>query len=588
MSYTHVRRSAGPISPASCGGGSSDDPGRDGRLRALRAPHASRGLELRLGVPALAARPPARARGRLRLLPCRRRHRRRAGRGAGPRAPARALARGARRGVRRPAAPSDRCRARRCHRAVRPPAHALRSGHRRRRDGPRARPLRDLGRARGILLPRGGSRRADLHRDLRVSEPLGAAVRRPSGARLPADQHPPRRGRGRVPRPHLSAACRPPALRLRGGGPAGRAQDRGFPTGDGLRVCPGRGALRARPLPPGRGGSAVARPRRGDAAHLRAASPPHHVPALRRLRPEGAAHAAGEGGPRRGGLGAAASQVLLPARRVNASGAHVAIVGGGFAGLAGAVRLARGGARVTLLERRPFLGGRAYSFTDPATGDVIDNGPHALMGAYTAALDFLGEIGAASKLAFQPRLHVTLADPALGLGAVVAPRVPGPFQAPAALLRYRLLSPGDLLRLLVGAVRLAARPVASLREHTVAAALAMAGQSAAACARFWHPLAIATLNEAPEVAAAAPFAAVLRKAFFTGARAARFAVPRVPLSELYTADAQRALERAGGTVVTGAAVATLALDPGGVEAVVLRDGTRVEADAVVLAGPVAA
>ena len=273
---------------------------------------------------------------------------------------------------------------------------------------------------------------------------------------------------------------------------------------------------------------------------------------------------------------------------MSAAPPHVAVVGGGFAGLAAAVRLARGGARVTLLERRPFLGGRAYSFTDPASGDVIDNGPHALMGAYTAALDFLAEIGSASKLAFQPRLHVTLADPALGLGAVAAPRVPGPLQAPAALLRYRLLSPGDRLRLLVGAVRLAARPVASLREHTVAAALTMAGQSAAACARFWHPLAIATLNEAPEVAAAAPFAAVLRKAFFAGARAARFAVPRVPLSELYTADAQRALERAGGTVVTGAAVATLALDPGGVEAVVLRDGTRVEADAVVLAVPVAA
>ena len=87
---------------------------------------------------------------------------------------------------------------------------------------------------------------------------------------------------------------------------------------------------------------------------------------------------------------------------MSAAPPHVAVVGGGFAGLAAAVRLARGGARVTLLERRPFLGGRAYSFTDPASGDVIDNGPHALMGAYTAALDFLGEIGAASKLAFQP------------------------------------------------------------------------------------------------------------------------------------------------------------------------------------------
>jgi len=53
---------------------------------------------------------------------------------------------------------------------------------------------------------------------------------------------------------------------------------------------------------------------------------------------------------------------------------HHVVVGGGFAGLAAAVRLARGGARVTLLERRPFLGGRAYSFTDPVSGDVVRPG----------------------------------------------------------------------------------------------------------------------------------------------------------------------------------------------------------------------
>src|SRR5213594_3581916 len=267
---------------------------------------------------------------------------------------------------------------------------------------------------------------------------------------------------------------------------------------------------------------------------------------------------------------------------------HVAVVGGGFAGLAAAVRLARGGARVTLLERRPFLGGRAYSFTDPATGDVVDNGPHALMGAYAAALDFLAEIGAGSKLAFQRRLHVALADPALGLGAVAAPPLPGPLQAPAALLRYRLLAPGDRVRLLVGAVQLAARSPASLAGTTVAAALARVGQRGAACARFWYPLAIATLNEAPEVAAAAPFAAVLRRAFFAGARAARFALATVPLSELYTTDARRAIEAGGGTVVTGAAVASLALEGERARAVLLRDGRRVGADAVVLAVPCAA
>src|SRR5206468_12056409 len=197
----------------------------------------------------------------------------------------------------------------------------------------------------------------------------------------------------------------------------------------------------------------------------------------------GAAHAAVHGRPRHAGLGGPACQPPLPAAGMSAGPPHVAVVGGGSVGLAAAVRLARGGARVTLLERRPFLGGRAYSFTDPATGDVVDNGPHALMGAYTAALDFLPQTGAGSKLAFQRRLHVALADPALGLGAVAAPPLPGPLQAPAALLRYRLLAPGHRVRLLVGAVRLAARAPASLAGTTVAAALARVGQRGAACAR---------------------------------------------------------------------------------------------------------
>ena len=269
---------------------------------------------------------------------------------------------------------------------------------------------------------------------------------------------------------------------------------------------------------------------------------------------------------------------------MNTSGSHVAVVGGGFAGLAAAVRLARAGARVTLLERRPFLGGRAYSFTDPVTGDVVDNGPHALMGAYTEALDFLREIGAAGKIRMQRRLHVTLADPVLGTGAVAAPPVPGPLQGAAALLRYRLLSPADRVRLLAGAVRLAVRGE-GWHGTTVAEALARLGQSAEARARFWHPLAIATLNEVPEAAAAAPFAAVVRRAFFAGARAARFVLPAAPLSDVYTTDARRVVEEAGGRVLSGATVVTLALDGDRVRAVVLRDGRHVPADAVVLAVP---
>src|SRR5205823_3373868 len=52
----------------------------------------------------------------------------------------------------------------------------------------------------------------------------------------------------------------------------------------------------------------------------------------------------------------------------------VVIIGGGFAGLSAGVALAERGFKVAVLERKPALGGRAYSFADPDSGDFVDNG----------------------------------------------------------------------------------------------------------------------------------------------------------------------------------------------------------------------
>jgi len=93
---------------------------------------------------------------------------------------------------------------------------------------------------------------------------------------------------------------------------------------------------------------------------------------------------------------------------------NLVVIGGGFAGLAAAVALAEQGARVTVLEARPRLGGRASSFVDAATGTVVDNGQHALMGCYRRTLAFLDRIGAGHKVHRQESLHVDLAHPRLG------------------------------------------------------------------------------------------------------------------------------------------------------------------------------
>ena len=80
---------------------------------------------------------------------------------------------------------------------------------------------------------------------------------------------------------------------------------------------------------------------------------------------------------------------------------RVTIIGGGFAGLAAGVHLCDAGYTVTLLERRAAIGGGApFRFTDPVTGDTVDNGQHLLMKCYRETLDFLERIGARDDVVF--------------------------------------------------------------------------------------------------------------------------------------------------------------------------------------------
>ena len=71
----------------------------------------------------------------------------------------------------------------------------------------------------------------------------------------------------------------------------------------------------------------------------------------------------------------------------------VIVIGGGLAGLAGAVALADAGLKVTLYERRTILGGRASSFVHPAGGELVDNCQHVLLRCCANLIDFYTRLG---------------------------------------------------------------------------------------------------------------------------------------------------------------------------------------------------
>jgi squalene-associated FAD-dependent desaturase len=281
--------------------------------------------------------------------------------------------------------------------------------------------------------------------------------------------------------------------------------------------------------------------------------------------------------------------------------------GGGFAGLAAAVRLAGAGARVTVLERRGVLGGRAYSFVEPESGAVLDNGQHLFMRCYRETLAFLETLGTADRIAFQRRLAIEFVGADGRTARLDCPPLPAPLHLVAGLLRFDGLGLADRLRMLrVGAALAAAArageaATARLEALTVEAWLASLGQSAASRRLFWDPLTLATLNDGPDIASARWLVAVLRRAFLDGARAGDLGFATVGLSGLYTEQARAYVEARGGTVRTRAAVAALEVAGDRVVAVRLapgeshapgdglssdaRGGARLPADAVVAAVP---
>jgi hydroxysqualene dehydroxylase len=265
----------------------------------------------------------------------------------------------------------------------------------------------------------------------------------------------------------------------------------------------------------------------------------------------------------------------------------IAIIGGGFAGLAAAVDLSEQGRPVLLLEARSFLGGRAYSFTDRTTDCQVDNGQHLFMGCYHRTIDFLGKIGCLDKLKFRQDSQVDFVDAAGTWARFQCPPLPAPWHLVAGLTRMKSLGWSDRL----GALRVAAalRRNGSSRDRlggiSVRQWLNELNQSHRMQHRFWDPIALATLNELPESASADMFARVLELAFLRKRSDSTLALSRVGLSELYTSGAARFVAERGGEVRLSAPVERIEVESGKATAVVLRNSERIEIEIVISAVP---
>jgi squalene-associated FAD-dependent desaturase len=251
------------------------------------------------------------------------------------------------------------------------------------------------------------------------------------------------------------------------------------------------------------------------------------------------------------------------------------VVGGGLAGIAAALRLADAGRDVVLVEKRPRLGGAAFSFT--RAGLSIDNGQHVFLRCCTSYLALLDRLGVTDQITLQPRLDIPVLR---GDGRRAHLRrvrgVPAPAHLGAALSRYRLLSPADRARVARGALALRRLDPAdrSLDHRALGPFLREHGQNAATIANLWGILATATLNLDPDHASLALAAKVFRTGLLDHAPAADVGYAAAPLGRLHSEAAQQALTDAAVEVLLDHSVE--AVEPSASGTVVRARGTSGE------------
>jgi len=263
----------------------------------------------------------------------------------------------------------------------------------------------------------------------------------------------------------------------------------------------------------------------------------------------------------------------------------VVIVGGGLAGITSALSLRDAGHEVTLLEARPRLGGAASSFRRGAM--TIDNGQHVFLRCCSSYAELLGRLGVAGSAPVQDRFDVTVLSPH-GQARLRRTALPGPLHMARALAGYRLLTPGQRLRVARAALALRFADPADpgLDEVPLGAWLAARGQDERARRLLWDLFIVSALNISGDEASTALAATVIKMALLGARDAADIGVPGVPLGDLHAGPAAAALARQGTLVRLGARVTGLDRLPGGGFDVRLGAGDeRLRADGVVLAVP---
>ncbi len=262
---------------------------------------------------------------------------------------------------------------------------------------------------------------------------------------------------------------------------------------------------------------------------------------------------------------------------------RIAIVGGGWAGLAAAVELCRHGHAVSVYESAPQLGGRARSIE--WNGMTLDNGQHLMIGAYQQMLSLLTTMQADLEHLFK-RLphHMLMLDANTGntLLELKLPTFPAPLHLLFGVLRIPQLSFLQKIQLLLRFNKLLNTPIKE--DIFVSDWLASARLPAAYTEYLLQPICLAALTTHPQQASAKALQNILLQTFNAPADHTDLLIPCKDLGEVFPQLAKSFIEQHGGQIFTRSKVQGLQFENSQLSGILLNDEV-VNFEQVILATP---
>ncbi len=232
---------------------------------------------------------------------------------------------------------------------------------------------------------------------------------------------------------------------------------------------------------------------------------------------------------------------------------HVAVIGGGLAGIRSAMHLAKHGCQVWLLESRNRLGGRVGSFSDSNSPQVVDYCQHVGMRCCHELVRWIQEI--AQEDLWQEESTLWFRSNSGRRFSANAWPLPAPFHLSGLLLNWPDLKLIDRATIAWGLIQLIrTSPTKHFQKLSAKDWLKNHRQTPNAINCFWNTILVSALGEQLDRITMGSVHKVIIDGFAATKDAFHLLVPKKSLSELVDQSSREQLEKQGVRIVQGKTV----------------------------------